>query len=110
MDLFMSELLRVVIGAAYTTATPRVGGPTRLKPGRHGLREFISAGGREQIIAGTDAGSPFNLHSPLVKDIRNLHRAGLTPMEAIQVATLRPAQMHGVAHEVGAVSPGSSRT
>ena len=38
--------------------------------------------------------------------MRNFVAAGLTPMEAIQSATLRAAQMQGVADEVGTVSAG----
>ena len=57
-------------------------------------------------MAGTDAGAPFNLHSPLTKEVGNLLEAGLSPMEAIQSATLRPAQMQGVEQDLGTVSAG----
>jgi imidazolonepropionase-like amidohydrolase len=70
------------------------------------LREFIAAGGREQLVAATDAGAPLNFHSPIPQQLRNLVEAGLTPMEAIQSATLRPAQMQGVADQVGTVTAG----
>ena len=70
------------------------------------LREFIAAGGREQLVAATDAGAPLNFHSPIPQQLRNLVEAGLTPMEAIQSATLRAAQMQGVVDEVGTVSAG----
>jgi imidazolonepropionase-like amidohydrolase len=70
------------------------------------LENFIEAGGREQLVAATDAGAPLNFHSPIALQLRNLVEAGLTPMEAIQSATLRPAQMQGVAEFVGTVSPG----
>ena len=70
------------------------------------LSKFIAAGGREQIVAGTDAGSPLNVHPPLLREIRNLHEAGLTAMEAIQAATLRPAQMQGVLDKLGTITPG----
>jgi imidazolonepropionase-like amidohydrolase len=83
-----------------------IGAPERVKVIKRKLRRFIEAGGREQIVAGTDAGAPFNLHSPLTKEIRNLHEAGLSSMEAIQAATLRPAQMQGVADDLGTVSAG----
>ena len=70
------------------------------------LARFIDAGGLEQIVAGTDAGTPFNWHPPLPRELENLVEAGLTPMEAIQAATLRPAQMQGVDDELGTIAPG----
>lgn len=83
-----------------------MGALERVKVIKDKLHRFVDAGGREQLVAGTDAGSPFNLHSPLTKEIRHLHAAGLTPMEAIQAATLRPAQMQGVAQDLGTISEG----
>ena len=83
-----------------------IGARERIKQARTKLRHFVSIGGREQLVAGTDAGAPFNLHSPLTREMQNLARAGLTPMEVIQSATLRPAQMQGVADQLGTVSEG----
>lgn len=83
-----------------------VGAPERVKVAKRKLAHFIEAGGREQIVAGTDAGAPFNFHSPLTRELRNLHEAGLTPMEVIQSATLRPAQMQKVERDLGTVSEG----
>ncbi|MEX2122722.1 MAG: amidohydrolase family protein [Woeseia sp.] len=83
-----------------------VGAPERIKAAKRKLKQFIEAGGREQLVAGTDAGAPFNFHSPLTKEMQNLHEAGLTPMETIQSATLRPAQMQGVERELGTVTKG----
>lgn len=83
-----------------------IGAPERIKVAMRKLRKFIDAGGREQIVAGTDAGAPFNLHSPLTKELQHLFEAGLTPMEVIQSATLRPAQMQGVDSELGTVTAG----
>ena len=70
------------------------------------IARFIEAGGREQLVPGTDAGSPLNFHSPIPREIANLVEAGLTPMEAIQSATLRAAQMQGVSDTVGTVAVG----
>jgi imidazolonepropionase-like amidohydrolase len=83
-----------------------VGAPERIKAAKRKLKQFIEAGGREQLVAGTDAGAPFNFHSPLTREMQNLHEAGLTPMETIQSATLRPAQMQGVERELGTVTKG----
>jgi imidazolonepropionase-like amidohydrolase len=83
-----------------------IGATERVKVAKQKLAKFIAAGGREQIIAGTDAGSPLNVHPPLLREMRNLQEAGLTPMETIQAATLRPAQMQGVLDKLGTITPG----
>lgn len=83
-----------------------LGAPERIKMAKKKLKKFIEAGGREQIVAGTDAGAPFNLHSPLTKELGNLLEAGLSAMEVIQSATLRPAQMQGVDKDLGTVTAG----
>jgi imidazolonepropionase-like amidohydrolase len=83
-----------------------VGALERVKVAKNKLRRFIEAGGREQVVAGCDTGAPLNFHSPLAREIGNLADAGLTPLEAIQAATLRPAQMQGVDRDLGSVSVG----
>ncbi|MDE0514154.1 MAG: amidohydrolase family protein [Gammaproteobacteria bacterium] len=83
-----------------------IGAPERIKVAKRKLRNFIASGGREQIVAGTDAGSPFNMHSALTKEMQHYVEAGLTPMEVIQSATLRPAQMQGVEKDLGTVTEG----
>ena len=89
------------------TAVPwGIGAPERIKVAKRKLKTFIDAGGREQIVPGTDAGSPFNLHSPLTREMQHYLEAGLTPMEVIQGATLRAAQMQGVEKDLGTVTEG----
>ncbi len=83
-----------------------VGADQRVPIAKEKLRRFIEFGGRDQIVAGTDAGSPLNVHSPLTREMRNLHEAGLTAMEVIQSATLRAAEMQGVSDVVGSVKAG----
>ena len=83
-----------------------IGAPERIKVAKRKLKTFIAAGGREQIVAGTDAGSPFNVHSPLTREMQHYLEAGLTPMEVIQSATLRAAQMQGVEKDLGTVTEG----
>jgi imidazolonepropionase-like amidohydrolase len=83
-----------------------VGAVERVKVVIRKLHDFIEAGGREQLVAGCDAGSPLNFHSPLAREVANLVEAGLTPLEAIQSATLRPAQMQGVDATLGTISVG----
>ena len=55
-----------------------IGAPERIKVAKRKLKTFIAAGGREQIVAGTDAGSPFNVHSPLTRELQHYLEAGLT--------------------------------
>ena len=83
-----------------------IGAPERIKVAKRKLKTFIAAGGREQIVAGTDAGAPFNVHSPLTREIQHYLDAGLTPMEVIQSATLRSAQLQGVEKDLGTVTEG----
>ena len=83
-----------------------IGAIQRVETVKKKLKRFIEAGGREQLVAATDAGAPLNFHSPIPKQLRYLVEAGLTPMEAIQSATLRPAQMQGVFDRLGTVSIG----
>ena len=83
-----------------------IGAPERIKVAKRKLKTFIAAGGREQIVAGTDAGAPFNVHSPLTREMQHYLDAGLTPMEVIQSATLRPAQLQGVEKDLGTVTEG----
>jgi imidazolonepropionase-like amidohydrolase len=59
------------------------------------------------ILAGTDVGNPllvpgYSLH----RELRLLVRAGLTPLEALQTATLNPARFQGVTSSLGVVAPG----
>ena len=83
-----------------------IGAPERIKVAKRKLKTFIAAGGREQIVAGTDAGAPFNVHSPLTRELQHYLEAGLTPMEVIQSATLRAAQLQGVEKDLGTVTEG----
>ena len=83
-----------------------IGAPERIKVAKRKLKRFIAGGGREQIVAGTDAGSPFNVHSPLTRELQHYLEAGLTPMEVIQSATLRAAQLQGVEKDLGTVTEG----
>ena len=85
---------------------PGASGRRAIKVVKRKLKSFIAAGGREQIVAGTDAGSPFNMHSALTRELQHYVEAGLTPMEVIQSATLRAAQMQGVEKDLGTVTEG----
>lgn len=60
------------------------------------------------FLAGTDSGGVpylyygFSLHDELAL----LVDAGFTPMEALQTATLKPAQFLGIADQLGTIAPG----
>ena len=59
------------------------------------------------IMAGTDA--PISLLTPgfsLHEELALLVRAGLTPMQAIESATLRPAQFFGIEDQQGSIGKG----
>jgi imidazolonepropionase-like amidohydrolase len=60
-----------------------------------------------KILAGTDLGNPyvypgFSLHDELAL----LVQAGLTPLEALQTATLNPAKFFGKETELGTIEKG----
>ena len=59
------------------------------------------------ILAGTDIAAPnvfpgFSLH----EDLEYMVKAGMTPMQALQAATTRPAEFLGRSAEQGSVQPG----
>lgn len=69
------------------------------------VRDMRRAGVR--FLAGTDLGNPyifpgFSLHD----ELGLLVQAGLTPLEALQAATLGPAQFLGETDSLGTVKPG----
>lgn len=69
------------------------------------VRKMNTAG--VPIMAGTDAAAPnvfpgFGLHEDLVY----LVQAGLTPMQALQAATMRPAEFLGRSREQGSIEVG----
>ena len=60
------------------------------------------------LLAGTDIGAPllvpgFSLHDELALLVRD---AGMTPLQALQAATLTPARVMGLADETGTVEAG----
>jgi imidazolonepropionase-like amidohydrolase len=59
------------------------------------------------IAAGTDAGTPFNLHGENVTEIKLLvDRGGFSPMEAIEAGTRVPARVLGLEKELGTIEEG----
>jgi imidazolonepropionase-like amidohydrolase len=63
------------------------------------------------IVMGSDSGNweiiPYEFHGPTsVREVELLASAGLTPMEALEASTRVPAEMLGVADEIGTVEVG----
>jgi len=60
-----------------------------------------------KILAGTDTPSPYVFPgSSLHDELELLVKAGLTPLQALQAATLRPAEYLGMADRLGTIAPG----
>jgi hypothetical protein len=73
------------------------------------IKRLHEAGVR--IVAGTDTAArvsaPYEFHGPaLLREIELIGQAGLTPMEAIQTATINAAEMLGLDKEIGTVEVG----
>jgi imidazolonepropionase-like amidohydrolase len=58
------------------------------------------------IAAGTDAGTPLNLHGTMVPELELMVKAGMPPLAAIRSATAVAAQALGLERETGQVMPG----
>lgn len=61
-----------------------------------------------KIVVGTDAGTPFNLHTGVALEVCLLVEAGLTPMEAITAATLDAARLLQADDELGSIEMGKN--
>jgi imidazolonepropionase-like amidohydrolase len=60
-----------------------------------------------KILAGTDTPNPYVFPgSSLHDELELLVKAGLTPLQALQAATLRPAEYLGMAGRLGTIAPG----
>jgi imidazolonepropionase-like amidohydrolase len=71
-------------------------------------RESFAAAVRSglRIAAGTDAGTPFNAHGDLARELALMVQHGLTPMQALVAATSAAAQNLGLADEIGTLEVG----
>ena len=59
-----------------------------------------------KIAAGTDAGTPFNLHTYLAQELALMVEYGLRPMDAIVAVTRNAAENLGIAPETGTLAVG----
>ena len=69
---------------------------------REGFRKAVKAG--VKMTFGTDAG--VYPHGDNAKQFKYMVRFGMTPMQAIQAATVNAAALLGWSRDVGALSPG----
>ena len=65
------------------------------------------------LVLGTDSGNwplfPYYFHGPTTwRELRLLSEAGLSPHEILRAATLNPAQMLGIADQIGTVEVGKA--
>ena len=58
------------------------------------------------IAAGTDAGTPLNLHGSIVPELALMVGAGMDPLHALRSATSAAARVLGIETETGSVAPG----
>ena len=74
---------------------------------RHRESTRLMHEGGVPILAGTDGGEPYSFPAFGIHDeLRLLVDAGLTPLEALQTATLNPARFFGRESELGTVAVG----
>jgi imidazolonepropionase-like amidohydrolase len=90
----------------FLKAVPKFPGPELYLAAVLSLREIHQAGVR--IMPGTDLGVPlvypgFSLHTELEQLVR---RVAMTPMQALQAATLRPAEFFGMEQTLGTIEKG----
>jgi len=59
------------------------------------------------LLAGTDLGNPFLVPGPsLHRELEGLTEAGLSPLDALQAATLLPARVFGLDDSLGTIATG----
>lgn len=77
------------------------------KEAEHSRESFVAAiRSGMRIAAGTDAGTPYNLHEDLARELELMVNLGLSPMETIVAATRNAAENMDILHKVGTVEIG----
>jgi imidazolonepropionase-like amidohydrolase len=59
-----------------------------------------------KIVFGTDVGG-FPWTEPIAQEFPYMVKFGMSPMEAIRAATIRPAEMLGMTGQIGVIAPGA---
>ena len=75
-----------------------------LNDGMTNLKRMRDAG--VLIGCGTDAGTPFNYHGALWREMELYHRIGFTNQEVLKCATINNAKILGIADETGSIKEG----
>src|SRR5690606_34031375 len=68
------------------------------------FRKAYAAG--VKLAMGTDSGVPFTHHGNNLDELAYLVEMGLSPMEAIQVATRHSAELLGLSERIGTIEAG----
>ncbi|ANU09633.1 amidohydrolase [Planococcus antarcticus DSM 14505] len=71
---------------------------------KESFRKAVEAG--VKIAAGTDAGTPFNLHGDFAKELELMHEGGMTVRAIISAATYDAASVLNVQNETGSLEKG----
>lgn len=71
---------------------------------RNGFRAAVDSG--MKIAAGTDAGTPYNRHYDMAREMATMVRFGLTPMQAVTAATRNSAENLDMLNSVGTIEVG----
>ncbi len=59
-----------------------------------------------KIVYGTDVGG-FSWDQPIAQDFPYMVKFGMSPLEALRSATIRPAEMLGMPGQIGVIAPGA---
>jgi imidazolonepropionase-like amidohydrolase len=70
------------------------------------FRKAVKAG--VKIAAGTDAGTPFNLHGDFAKELELMHEGGMPVRDIITSATYQAASVLNVQHQTGSLEKGKA--
>lgn len=71
---------------------------------KESFRKAVEAG--VKIAAGTDAGTPFNLHGDFAKELELMHEGGMPVRDIIAAATFSAASVLTVQNETGSLEKG----
>jgi imidazolonepropionase-like amidohydrolase len=78
----------------------------RTESGAHRAAFGAALAAGVSIAAGTDAGTPFNPHGDLAREMGLMVDYGMTPMQAIVAATASAARNLDIHHDVGTIGVG----
>lgn len=68
------------------------------------FKKAVKAG--VKIAMGTDSGTPFNPHGSVVKELLFMEKGGMSPMEVLEAATYRAAQLLDIDRDYGSLEEG----